>query len=179
LVAFEKAGGERTLGCGFNPEHEWGPGVIQDLRGGVGGDAAIMALTPDHAYVLAGRAWRDYESQAGRDTGPRAGFPISNPYRCGNSKMFELASGSVGAGAMVTKVDGEFIWLSGAIWSRYRALGGPAGRLGSPTAFDSTGQRQPFERGWISAPPGAALARTDLEDSGGQEPPPPPLCLPS
>jgi len=127
------ATGRAAAGCGYHPVHGWGPGWIQDLRGGKQGNAAIMALSPDYAYLLDGSAWHDYQAQAGPDTGPRAGYPTSEPYRCGDSTMFELADGSAGPGVMVTTTSHRYIWLTGDVWTRYDAIGGPAGRLGSPT----------------------------------------------
>jgi hypothetical protein len=175
VAAFDAAGGKTAAGCGYSPVHGWGPGWIQDLRGAKQGNAAIMALAPDYAYVLAGPAWHDYQAQAGSDTGPRAGYPNSAPFHCGDVTMFELADGSAGPGAMLTtSTTHKYIWLTGDVWIRYRDTGGPAGRLGGPSGppiYNAQGEKQNFEHGWIFDPAGPAPAMTDLESRGGIEPP--------
>jgi uncharacterized protein with LGFP repeats len=182
VAAYDHGGGRPVLGCAVIDVHGWGPGWIQDLRGSPRGNAAIMALSPEHAVVLAGTAWRDYQAVAGPDTGPRAGYPTSDPFRCGASIMFELADGTSGPGGMVTTGGSqEFVELTGAVWARYRDLGGPTGRLGSPTGeptFDASGERQTFEHGWIFAAVGAATVVTDLEARGGVEAPTGLRCSP-
>jgi transcriptional regulator with XRE-family HTH domain len=167
FVAVYRAAGGEVLGCGFSDVHPWGPGWIQDLRGGRDGNAAIMALNANQALVLTGRAWHDYQAQLGPNTGPRAGYPTSAPFRCGRATLFELAGGSEGPGAMVTLSNShQFIWLSGAIWATHRELGGPAGPLGSPSGpptITEKGERQAFDGGWIFQPVGSQAATSNID----------------
>ena len=133
--AFERVGGDAVLGCGFGPIHRWGPGWIQDLRGGREGDAAIMSLGPAHeTVVLAGAAWRDYEASWGPDSGPLMGYPTSKPRRCDQRQVFELAGGTDGQGAMVSDHErNSYQWIQSVEWQQ---RGGFKGVCGATTGFD-------------------------------------------
>jgi hypothetical protein len=157
--AYESFGGRPRLGCPINPAHAWGGGVIQDLRGGTAGSAAIMALHPRSAVVLGGPMWRYYES-IGTEPGQAAylaGYPIGTER--GQGRIVRLAGGGCGDGLLVrSPSSGVVRWVFGPVYLRYLREGGPAGDLGFPvsgTEFLRARVIQRFEGGEIQVTTGS------------------------
>jgi hypothetical protein len=179
VAAFEAAGGESALGCAINGIHEWGPGLIQDLRGGQRGRGALMALRPEHVVVIDGDSWIAYERTIGLGgPGPElAGYPVSVDEPCPDGRLMQLAGGSAGGGGLVQRSDNrQWIWVYGPIWSQYLERGGPTGRLGFPIArveISPDGLRQEFDGGEIVSDSETASAPAE---HGEVSLPPTPLC---
>jgi len=151
-AAFTADGGSPALGCGLNSIHPWGPGFIQDLRGGKAGSAAIMALDPTYAYVLAGPAWTAYEEIGGSGgSAPLAGYPASEPTRVGRGLVIQLRGAKSGDGGLLRGDRiGRWYWAPGPLWHQYLELGGPGGHLGypiDPPSAQKDGAQQDFEGG--------------------------------
>jgi hypothetical protein len=120
---------------------------------------------------MSGAYWDDYTGTSGKNSGPILGYPTTDPIECNGTQLVLLEGGEQSPGAMVTAASsGGFIWIPKLIWSRYRMLEGPFGRLGRPVGrVEQTPSetRQTFEHGYIRVVAGAT--KTDLEDRGGQE----------
>jgi len=181
-AAYKRAGGKAVLGCPRTDDpsgyvHEWAAGWSQDLQGGRDGIARIMALNPQHVIIMAGSYWHDYTDQGNgqpnSDAAQQKGYPTSNPVPCGAARLVLLEKSQEGEspGAMLTDVHGHFIWLPKLMWARYRATGGPFGRLGLPLGQEQstqTGQLQRFQHGYILVTSG--ITRTDRQQAGHTEP---------
>lgn len=158
-AAFERYGGEAVLGCPINEVQKWGPGYLQDFQGGSTGRSSLMSLDRQQVYVMAGPIWWDYVAIAQGSTPDFVGYPVTDPLQCGDAIVTLLDGGIDGPGALVSSVEGRYVWLSADLWTAYAELGGPAGPLGQPLGVV---QRSPetevvrFEQGGITHPFGEA-----------------------
>jgi putative transcriptional regulator len=185
-AAWRSAGGRTSIGCPLPIRHNdtsgfvhgWGPGVSQDLAGGALGPARLMQLTREApVVVLSGPLNRDYTATYGQDTAPKIGYPASVPVVCGRGMVLPLRDGSLGTDGMALDVQRDhWILFPSAFWTRYIALGGPAGRLGPPQSVASTDARgdvnMRFEGGSLTQRPlRSSRVLTDREQHGLPEPP--------
>ncbi|MEU0879880.1 hypothetical protein ABZ345_14845 [Lentzea sp. NPDC005914] len=192
--AYERGGSAAALGCPITEDpsgyvHPWAKGMSQDLAGGRAGQARIMTLKdPDRVFIMQGDYFQAYtfgknlgDKVLGVNAAQHMGYPVSDLKPCGNAEValldeaeFTVAGSVQTPGAMVTNAKtGKLVWIPKDIWQRYKAIGGPRGRLGRPvgTATERpTGLLQYFEHGYLTTTSG--VARTDVEERGEPEPAP-------
>ncbi|HSH31246.1 MAG TPA: hypothetical protein VK963_01115, partial [Candidatus Saccharimonadales bacterium] len=151
--------GQGAMGSPVSGVHSWGPGCIQDFAGGSWGRSALMAPGCGNAvYVMAGPEWTYYEGTYRGSASAIYGYPANDVHRWGSGWVQDLSGGQRGWNILM-RGDwvGRIYNLRGAIWQKYREMGGTAGYLGFPTSEEygwSGIVRQDFEGGslvWDSA----------------------------
>ncbi len=121
-----------ALGVPVNKVHPWGPGCIQEFKGGALGDAALMQLNCTESVIpVTGAHWRRMVSLGS----PVLGYPYNSSYRYGASWTQDFKGGSWGlTRVMVPDVDNTHAYVvRSGVRDRYLADGG-AGKWGVPLA---------------------------------------------
>lgn len=137
------------LGTPLNAVHKWGPGCVQDFRGGALGDAALMQKgCAGTVYAVTGSHWKRV-AEIGSAT---IGYPNNNSHRYGKSWTQDFSGGAWGAVLlMIPDVSNRnaFVVRSG-MRTRYLADGGADGRWRAPTSDEyavPVGAKQNFVGG--------------------------------
>jgi hypothetical protein len=124
-----------ALGVPVNKVHQWGPGCIQDFRGGALGDAALMQFNcSGSVYSMTGAHWRRMSAIGS----PVLGYPYDTSYRYGTSWAQDFKGGTWGlTRVMVPDVDNTHAYVvRSGVRDRYLADGG-ASRWGVPLADEN------------------------------------------
>jgi Zn-dependent metalloprotease len=137
------------LGWPVNAVHSWGPGCIQDFRGGALGDAALMQPNCfGTVYAVTGAHWRRVAAIGS----PTIGYPTNNSHRYGSSWTQDFDGGSwrwnllvipdvANNSAFVVRTGFRDMWIN---------AGGATGSWGVPTSDEYSvpvGARQNFTGG--------------------------------
>lgn len=137
------------LGWPINAVHTWGPGCIQDFRGGALGDAALMQPNcTGPVYAVTGAHWRRVASIGS----PTIGYPTNNSHRYGSSWTQDFDGGTwrwnllvipdvANTSAFVVRAGFRDMWMN---------AGGATGAWGVPTSDEYSvpvGARQNFTGG--------------------------------
>lgn len=168
LDCFYRNGGRASVGSPVNNTHWWGtnpPVVIQDFRGGGGGDGAIIdneGTSHTTAFWIHGAIWAKYAAMGGPDSLLHS--PLSDELEAGRSPWGTTGRWNQFEGGTIHHSGhGTFITY-GDIQNRYSAAGGSSGAYGFPMNDPygwAGGTRQDFEGGFISVgttPPSISIS---------------------
>jgi hypothetical protein len=154
VKAFQRIGGSSRIGNPINSVHGWNAGCIQDFRGGLSGEAAIMqANCRGPAYSVIYGQWKYIVRTWGGNATNVIGYPINDAYRNGAGWYQNFVGGSWGR-TVIARPDSTKIEKSvrGNILTYWLANGGATGRFRYPLTDsypNNGGHRQDFEGGSI------------------------------
>jgi hypothetical protein len=132
--ALVDAQGVPAMGQPQNAVHWWGPGCIQDYRGGGRGRSAIMApRCAGAAYFVSDYFWSYYAGTYHGSASTVLGYPTRDPYRPGRGWAQDFNGGRAGPNSLM-RGDGrrDVHDVQGAIRAEYLAMGGGRSALGFP-----------------------------------------------
>lgn len=153
-LAFQRGGGSARIGNPINEVHGWGNGCIQDFRGGLSAEAAIMqANCRGPAYFVIYGQWRYIVSNWGGAATGVIGYPMNDAYRHGSGWYQDFLGGSWGR-TVIARADSTRAEKSvrGNILSYWLSKGGAIGSFRYPLTDSypwNGGHRQEFEGGSI------------------------------
>jgi|GEM_PF-1868037 len=154
IKAFQRGGGSGRIGNPINSVHGWNGGCIQDFRGGLSGEAAIMqANCRGPAYSVIYGQWKYIVRTWGGNATNVIGYPINDAYRNGAGWYQNFVGGSWGR-TVIARADSTKSEKSvrGNILNYWLANGGATGRFRYPLTDsypNNGGHRQDFEGGSI------------------------------
>jgi len=149
-----RGGGSGRIGTPINAVHRWNAGCIQDFRGGLSGEAAIMqANCRGPAYFVIYGQWKYIVRTWGGNATNVIGYPINDAFRNGAGWYQDFAGGSWGR-TVIARADSTRTERSvrGNILTHWMRHGGAAGSFRYPLtdSYPSNGgHRQDFEGGSI------------------------------
>jgi hypothetical protein len=149
--------GPAVLGSSINAVHTWGPGCIEDFRGGTSGQSALMqANCTGPVFVVQGDQWTYYRQAHGND--PYAiGYPTEDVHRWASGWSQQFGTGGRTPTTLMKGDNvGQVVPMWGGIARWYASLGGPASSYGYPKTDEYTFNgvpRRDFEGGsvvWVN-----------------------------
>lgn len=152
--AYERGGGNYRIGAPINSVHGWNSGCIQDFRGGLSAEAAIMqANCRGPAYFVIYGQWQYLVRNWGGNATNVVGYPINDAYRNGSGWYQNFVGGYWGR-TVIARADSTRIERSvrGNILNYWLQSGGATGRFRYPLTDSypyNGGHRQEFEGGSI------------------------------
>jgi uncharacterized protein with LGFP repeats len=154
IKAFQRGGGSGRIGNPINSVHGWNGGCIQDFRGGLSGEAAIMqAGCKGPAYFVIYGQWKYIVRTWGGNATNVIGYPTNDAYRNGSGWYQNFVGGSW-VRTVIARSDSTASEKSvrGNILNYWLANGGATGRFRYPLTDsypNNGGHRQDFEGGSI------------------------------